>query len=207
MYVITEKRDRSERKKERQRGRERQSRNPEERKRKQAKKCWVSHPALRTVSCQMTLGMSRCHLFPLSGLSTYIPLTPFKVAILCLIYGLYFILGFHWYKITWFFRVKKWKWTVCNSSSGLEAVKKLVWTFVYLKSPSPLICQLVKVILWAKLCPVGYWGRMWEQPSVVDKNALFVFGLSLACNCNNCCFMALSLGNVENVNLLTLWKT
>lgn len=53
-------------------GREMERRNPKERKRKQAKKCWVSNPALPTAACQMTLGMSRCHLFPLSGLSTYL---------------------------------------------------------------------------------------------------------------------------------------
>lgn len=44
--------------------------NPEESKRKGAKKCRVSNPELPTVARQMTLGMSRCHLFPLSGLST-----------------------------------------------------------------------------------------------------------------------------------------
>lgn len=38
------------------------------------KKCWISNPAIPTVARQMTLGMSRCHLFPLSGLSTYLQL-------------------------------------------------------------------------------------------------------------------------------------
>lgn len=54
-------------------GRKEGGRGAKETRGKQArKKCWVSNPTIPTVARQMTLGMSHCHLFSLSGLSTYL---------------------------------------------------------------------------------------------------------------------------------------